>query len=433
MRQRAAVLTLLAVAVACSERDTTSTEARPEFAIEPGTCTTAPTLTPPAAITVPANSSGTSFFWLLKNNCSGSPTGPWDFFATRTGAVATAGPSNPRFVTSIPGGGTAKISVPFTTGSAGTGTIGLTATRDQPALTVTRSQNVTVTAGVGVPFGPADLFNASGALRQVAPFTWTGDYMDPGSIIGQITTARSNGIKLALVMTGGGSGNYVTNGKFDYAGKWVPRQKAFDTPEIKSAVAAGVSNGTILFATLIDEPNRSDWGGNVHHSTLDSMSRYVKSIFPTLRTGVDVTHTWENTTVYQSVDVITTQYAGTDKSGDITTYRTQAVNSTNTQNVGLFFSINILNGGRKLMSTGCPTPTTGGPGTIENGVLVGCKMTGAEVQNYGDALLVVLEACGLKMWTWDLNGDFMTVNRPAFDHLAATARAHATRACVKPR
>jgi hypothetical protein len=237
-------------------------------------------------------------------------------------------------------------------------------------------------------------------------------------------------------MTGGGSGNYTTNGKFDYA-KWLAKQNTFDDPAIKSAVAAGVSNGTILFAVLIDEPNRKDWGGNVHHSTLDSMSRRVKSIFPTLRTGVDVTHTWEPTVVYQSVDLITTQYAGTDKSGSVTTFRTGAVNSARDQKVALIFSLNILNGGRKLMSTGCPTSTTGGKGSTENGVLVGCKMTGAEVQSYGDALLSAPEACALSMWTYDLptltpTGDFMTVNRPAFDHVAATAAAHAARPCVKP-
>jgi hypothetical protein len=232
-------------------------------------------------------------------------------------------------------------------------------------------------------------------------------------------------------MTGGGSVNYTTLGKFDYA-KWLAKQNTFDTPAIKQAVADGVADGTILFADLIDEPNRKDWGGNVGHATLDSMSRATKRIFPTLRTGVDVTYNWEPTLVYQSVDLITTQFAGTEKSGDTTTYRTQAVSSTKAQKVALFFSINILNGGRKLMSTGCPTPQTGGPGTIENGVLIGCKMTTLEVQSYGDALLRVPEACGLKMWTWDLDGDFMTVNQSAFNHLAATAAAHAATPCVKP-
>jgi hypothetical protein len=442
MRQRAAVLTLLAAALACSGGETTPTETRPEFSGE-GTCTVAPTLTPPAAVTVPANSSSTSGLWLLKNNCPGSPSGPWDFSATRTGAVATVGLTTPRYVISISGGGTAKVSVPFTTGAAGSGTIVFSATNDGLGpLTVTRTQNVTVT-GSGVPFGPRDLFNASGGLRQVAPFTGTGDLVTPSTIAAMIETARANHIKLALIMTGGGSGNYTTDGKFDYAGKWVPKQKSFDTPAIKSAVDAGVGDGTIPFAVLIDEPNRMDWGGNVRHSTLDSMSRYVKSIFPRLKTGVDVTHTWDNTVEYTSVDVMTTQYAGTEKSGDVNTYRTQAVNSANNQNVALFFSLNILNGGKKPLAgtdptARCPTSTTGGPGSTEDNVLKGCKMTGAEVQSYGDALLSASQACGLTMWTWDLptltpTGDFMAVNQAAFNHLAATAAAHAVKPCVKPR
>jgi hypothetical protein len=295
------------------------------------------------------------------------------------------------------------------------------------------------TIGSGVPFGPGDLFNASGGFRQVppAPFTWTMDVVTPGDIIDLITAARNNHVKLTPVMTGGGHANYLTNGVFDFQ-KWKDKQDLFDTPEIKSAVAAGVADGTILFAVLMDEPNHPDWNNSVHHADLDAMAQYTNGIFPTLRTGVDVRYDWEQTQVYQNVDVITSQYSA--RKGDVNAYRTAAVSAAAQQNAAMFFSINVLNGGTPPTNGSCPTPATGGPGSTENGVLVGCKMTAAQVQSFGDALLAAPEACGLKMWTWDLttltpSGDFMTRadNKAAFSHLATTAAAHAPRACVKPR
>jgi hypothetical protein len=437
MQPRAMTSMLLALALGCSGQETSPTDLRPQFA---GGCTNTPIITAnPASISVTAGSSSQSSF-SVKNGCA-SLSGPWDIGATSSGSVVLTGGPSPSSVT-LKVGQTITVTVPFTAGAAGSGTVVLKASMDHdppPPLTSSGTQNVTVTGGAsGVSFGPADLFNASGGLRQVAPFTWTMDIVDPAGIAAQISTAHNNHIKLVLVMTGGGSSNYTTAGKFDYT-RWVNKQNTFNTTAIKQAVANGVADGTIPFAMLIDEPNRSDWGGNVHHTTLDSMSRYTKSIFPTLRTGVDVTYTWESTSIYTSVDVITTQFAGTDKSGDTTAYRTQAVSSANAQNVALFFSINILNGGKKLMSTGCPMPQTGGSGSTESGVLVGCKMTAAEVQAYGDALLKAPETCGLKMWTWDLTtltptGDFMTRadNQAAFNHLAGTAAAHPAKPCVKP-
>jgi hypothetical protein len=163
---------------------------------------------------------------------------------------------------------------------------------------------------------------------------------------------------------------------------------------------------------------------------LDQMSNYTKAIFPTLRTEVSVTYTWESTSVYQSVDVMTTQY--TANKGSVPAYRSAAVNSAATQKVALLFSINILNGGTDLRSTNCPTPQTEGPGTIENGSLVGCRMTAAQAQAFGDSLLVAPEACALKMWTWDDTFMGRSDNQTAFTHLAATAASHVATPCVKP-
>lgn len=405
----------------------------PSLATAPS-CTISFTYIGNKTLSVKANSTNNDAGWFINNDGGNAVTISGQSVSKSGNVTAVRAINWASFPTTLGPGSRIDADLFFDAGAAGTGGVGMTistscGTKSLPIHPV----SIQGTAG-GVPFGPSDLFETSGTFRQQAPFNWTTDGTEPGSIISQINAARAAHIKFALVMTGGGSVNYVTNGKFDFA-KWKARQNSFNTSAIKSAVAAGVSDGTIPFAVLIDEPNRSDWGGNVHHSTLDSMSRHTKSIFPTLRTGVDVTHTWENTVVYQSVDVMTTQFTGTEKSGDVNNYRTLAVASAARQKVALFFSINIINGGKKPVNGSCPSAQT--TGSTEGGQLKGCKMTGAEMQSYGDALLQAPEACGLKMWKYDLpgltpTGDLMTLSRAAFDHLAATARAHAAKPCVKP-
>jgi hypothetical protein len=424
MRRYAVVSALLsAVALACSSDDPSVTGTRPGLSV---------TCPPPVILIIPSpssttrspNTSATATF-TVKDDCADGMD--FGLIASRTGAVTTVGTPSPSFL-SMNSSQQVTVSVPYTVGASGSGTVVLgsrpTPSQYSGSLAVTVSQT-----GAGVPFGPSDLFNASGVFRQVAPFTYTPDIVDSAHIVAQINTARTNRVKLALEMTGGSHNNYITNGKFDF-NKWKAAQNKFNTSAIKTAVANGVADSTIVFAVLMDEPNHSSWGGVMNHALLDQMSQYVKAIFPTLRTNVDVTYTWEPTSVYQSVDVITTQY--NSKVGDVNAYRNAAVSSAATQKVALVFSLNVLNGGDQLQAQNppCPTPQTGGPGTTENGILVGCKMTAAQVQSFGDALLAAPETCALKMWTWQ--DAFMAANQSAFNHLAATAAAHAARPCVKP-
>jgi hypothetical protein len=435
MRPRTMLSLLLPAALACSGREPSPTEVRPEFVIA---CPRATITASPTSVTKSPNTTGSTKF-IVTNNCTTNLIGLASV-SSRTGAVTSVGSPSPSTLGTLAPGASASVLVSFNVGSSGTGTVVLTGTPDLGTAS-TGTQAVTVSGGTGVPFGPADLFLNSTTLRKLVPFTWTADFTDSASIVTQINTARSNHIKFALVMTGGGHAQYLDSTtsppKFSFA-KWKAKQNKFDTPAIRSAVASGVADGTIPFAVLMDEPNHSSWGGVMNHAKLDSMSRYTKAIFTTLRTGVNVTYDWDTTsTMYQSVDVMTTQYSA--RRGDVNTYRTAAVSSAAKQKVALFFSINILDGGTDLRSTGCPMPQTGGPGTTENGVLSGCKMTAAQVQSFGDGLLVAPEACGLQMWTWDLTtltatGDFMTRadNLAAFNHVAGTAGAHAARPCVKP-
>jgi hypothetical protein len=306
MRARPLLSLLLPAAFACSGSDPSPTGLRPEFLTG---CTTKPTISPGSSkfpVNAPAGSTGNTATFLVKNNCS-TATVPWDFTASRTGQVSSVGAPSPGFEI-LTGGQTRTVTVSFATASsAGSGTVVLTATSDGPPIATTSgTQSVTVTAGAtGVPFGPFDLFKTSTEPNgQLAPFSLTVDFTWRQGIAGQIKSARDNHIRLVMQMAGGNHDSYLDSTtvppKFSFA-KWKRAMDSLDVPTVRDSVAAGVADGTILFNSLMDEPNHPSWGGRPDHALLDSMSRYAKGIFPTLKMGVVQDWRWGKTIPYEAL------------------------------------------------------------------------------------------------------------------------------------
>jgi hypothetical protein len=403
MRARKLLSLLLPVVVACSEDTPTPTGTK--LSVAAG-CVEEPTVTaePPTA-TQPPNKTGAAANFLVTNNCSvsaafkmtASKSGQVTFVSVPSPSQPTIGATKSQFVT-----------ITYNTGAAGSGQVTLTAALSTNlSISSLATQSITV-GSTGVPFGPFDLFKNSTTLRQHAPFNLTIDFTDVSTIIGTITLARQNNIKLVTQMTGGSHSNYLTNNKFDFS-KWKARVNTLNTQAIKDSVAKGVANGTILFDELMDEPNHPSWGGVMTHALLDSMSRYEKAIFPTLKTGVVVQWDWEKTKVYQSVDMLVSQY-GFHQDQIVQRYRDSAVASAKRQNVGLMFSMNILAGG---------------------GTTLGTPMTATQVQNFGNVLVAEPFACGLTMWTWDSAFMANSANNSAFNSIASAAAARPAKACTK--
>jgi hypothetical protein len=94
------------------------------------------------------------------------------------------------------------------------------------------------------------------------------------------------GHRLILVMTGGLSTEYTTNGQFDMT-KWKNKMDTYNTEAIRNAVAAAVSDGTVIANQMIDEPETRRWGGNITKATLDEMATYGHNMFPTLPMGLN--------------------------------------------------------------------------------------------------------------------------------------------------
>ena len=282
----------------------------------------------------------------------------------------------------------------------------------------------------GVPYGPFNLFKSWLVLNPVGSFNVAVGSNGPTAIVAQIDTARKYKVKLILQMTGGSHSNYLTSGKFDYV-KWKAKQDQFNTAAIKEAVARGVADGTILLAELQDEPEHSTWGGVMTAALLDSMSRHTKSIFPTLKTSVLTQWTWiKGKGTFQSLDVAGTQYD--HRRGTITAYRDSGVAVMARANLGVLFSMNILNGGEQL-GPECPLDRTGGPGTWATGTgdpyQGNCAMMASQVEAWGKILGLTPEACALIMWRHDSTFMAKPANQAAFANVAAALAARAPRPC----
>lgn len=272
---------------------------------------------------------------------------------------------------------------------------------------------------LGKAFGPVGAYTDYSTIRP-GPWTLTFQASAPSGILAQINAARTRRMKLVLAMTGGSHANYMTNGVFDRA-KWNARMQTFNTATIRDAVAKAVADGTILGASVMDEPHVSgDGGGNTWGPAgtmtkvrVDSLCRYVKTIFPTLPAGV--AHRWdlfEPVKSYQSCDFLLTQY--TSRIGSVAAYRDGALAMAQRDKLAILFSLNILDGGTRLLN--CPTPLTGGPGTFGGN----CRMTAAQVTEFGKAFLTA-PACGLLMWQHDDRFMARIENAIAFAELATVA------------
>ena len=278
---------------------------------------------------------------------------------------------------------------------------------------------------VGIPFGPFSLFYSGYNPTNVrAPFTATLNAMSPSSIVSSIAAARKANIHLVLAMTGGSYTKYITNEKFDLT-KWKAIQGAFNTATIRTAVADGVADGTIISASVMDEPNSTKWGGVMTKPLLDEMSRYVKTIFPTLKTAVVVYISWKTGEAYASMDQVVRQFSYDKSPFDPAKFRDTVITLAAKEKTGIVFSMNILDGGSRI--DGCPKPQTDGPGTF----FPNCRMTPAQVENAAK-VLTERGACGMLMWRSDEKYLADANQMSAASRAAAVLATRSQTRCARP-
>jgi hypothetical protein len=306
-------------------------------------------------------------------------------------------------------GGTITASGLFTAGSS-YGTFRVVAKSgilaDTSAVTITVPLGST--APTGIPFGPFGAWNGLTFNANTEVFTLTHQGYSPDNIVDRLSIARQRGVKQLPAMTGGARANYLTDGVFDMA-KWKARMDQYNTPAIKAAVAAAVSDGTLMGNSVMDEPGNTgineaneanSWGpaGTMTKARVDSMCGYVKAIFPTLAVGVFHDYKgFEPTKSYQVCDFIVSQYRMAK--GDVTAYRDGGLALAQRDGHAILFSLNIIDGGAKdSVNDGvwdCPLSITGGYGSYAPN----CRMTAQQVRDFG--MVLGPAGCGLVMWHYD--------------------------------
>jgi hypothetical protein len=252
----------------------------------------------------------------------------------------------------------------------------------------------------GIPFGPFDLYK-SWDRPATSGFIGAINYASPSGIIKLLNNMRAHGTRGFLKMTGDHMSRYQTRGRFDYR-KWQKATARYYTPAIRKAIALAVANGTLLGYSMIDEPNRFNWGvGSINKAMLDRMARYSKSLFPTLPTAAVVTYYWRPNERYRVLDVIISQTWAPTKSA--ATFRSEAIAAARQNGVKLAFALNILSGPKVA---GCK----------KYGKT--CIMTPRQIRQW--ALTLGPATCGMFMWKYNPSLFARSDYKAAFKTVAAT-------------
>lgn len=354
--------------------------------------------------------------------------------------------------------GTATVRNPvhiYATNGTFTVSLSVTDSRGRVSL-VNASKSVTVT-NLGVPFGPHGPLTPTINGTDTAVFTMSQNAENAGTILGRISAARTAGKKLILMLTGGahskyttaGLGNYgTTNAGFDIE-KWkhgptagAPADTGMDqynTATIKTAVNKAIEEGVVLGCDIVDEPQAADWGANITKAMLDTMTTYVKGIFPNMPVGCSVLSNYRKTLddPYTKLDFITVQYIQNfgPPAGAVSTWRDARLADAAADGVKVLFSINGPNGGAGFkefeadgVTTKCPTARTLSPvspcglsGALYGGNEGRCAMSKDQLETFGGAMI----GYGLGLLIWKHNDTYMalTGSKSAFATLASSCAA----------
>jgi hypothetical protein len=277
-------------------------------------------------------------------------------------------------------------------------------------------------------FGPTQLWDSWSSVEWgPEPFTGSLNSSRPKGIITQIGAARRMNQRLVLSLTGGSASDLMTSGKFDMA-KWKNRINAYNTSTIRNAIAAAVSDGTVIGNQLIDEPETPKWNDSFTKKKLDEMAVYTRKLFPTLPMGVvhgPPGYKWRTGERYYKLDFVRYQYNWNVTQGNLGAWRQAVLDQARKDGVTPALSLNILDGGVQDRKGSWDCSGTGGKGTY----YPNCRMTPTQVRDWGKAL--VSYGCFLAMWRYDDAFMSKSANKDAFKSVASAARSLSRRSCKR--
>jgi hypothetical protein len=318
------------------------------------------------------------------------------------------------------------VSVPFTTGSAGSGTIVFSATNDGLGpLTVSKTQNVTVIAGAGIPFG---LFGLK-ADSIPSGTIWTGSTLTSKSfnaILTQLAAAKAKSPRLRMWfnMTSGGEEVFMRADSSFNLQSWKDtldnHAKPFNadgTSSFYDDFLPYIQDGTFRGHMMLDD--LANFKPDPTQAQIDSMAAYSKKRFPLLPTAVRARPTqlksWAplcstcagGRKPYSVLDMGWAQYVS--RNGNPTVYRDAEIAAAKDMQLGMIIGINIYMG----MPNNQPVPTDS---ILKWGNIF--LEPGSTKSDY---------VCSFLMW----NNQFVGLSNSVFSTLASKAASHVAAPCKR--
>jgi hypothetical protein len=218
----------------------------------------------------------------------------------------------------------------------------------------------------------------------------------------RLDAARSKGSRVIVSLVGGGKLYRNADGTFNLA-KWKERVDLFRGYDFAKYVSAG----TVIGHYLVDEAACAKcWGGKtLTYSQIEEMSRYSKSLWPTLPTGVRAPPSLLGSTKFVSLDFGWAQWEGPLWKPS---YRLTPEQFRD--------RLNYLNGGDR---------SSGIPGTVSGKY----EMTSSEVRRVGKVLAAATYGCAMLSWKYDLAFVGRSGMKAALDEVAAAGRNRSRMSC----
>jgi hypothetical protein len=291
---------------------------------------------------------------------------------------------------------------------------------------------VTSSTAPGVPFGdfhlPPSLFSSSlysGSLQALSV----------SSAISLLNSAKSYGERVVISMAGNRKTYTNSNGTFNMT-LWKNRVSAFRSLNFGQFV----TSGTVIGHYLIDEPLCAGcWGGTaITFAQIEEMSKFSKSIWPTLPTAVRAAPTKLGSTPYSSLDFGWAQWEGPlhGASFGLTPqqFRDKETAVAQKLGLGLIFGLNYLDGGN---GTSHINGTYAQDPNLSDNVYCkssgGCyryAMSAAEVKTNGSVLAAASYGCGLISWQYNTTFISRSGMKDALTYVSNVAKNRARKGCA---
>ncbi len=285
----------------------------------------------------------------------------------------------------------------------------------------------------GVPFGD---FHLPTSLFSSSMYTGSLQALSPSSAMSVLNAALKAGNRVVISMAGNRRNYTNSNGTFNMT-LWKSRVAAFKSLNFGQFV----TSGTVIGHYLVDEPLCSQcWGGTqITFSQIEEMSKYSKSIWPSMPTGVRAAATKLGSTRYASLDFAWAQWEGPlhQPSYKLTPQQYRDIQAAAAQKLGLglVFGLNYLSGGDGTSHVNGTYALD--PNLSDN---VYCKsagncyryaMSASEVRNVGSVLAAASYGCGLISWEYDTKFIGRSGMKDALTAVSSVSKNRSRTSCVK--